>query len=123
MQKNACARARAIYMRVRVKGSDTMPDKCPDNCPLEPRVNALEEANKNYDRLNEKTDGRLSNLETENAVQNAHYSAVNSKLDELTTMVRELTAKAGKRWDSLVDKAIWAVAAAVIAYLLARAGL
>ena len=31
--------------------------------------------------------------------------------------------KPGKRWDAIVDKAIWAVLAVVIAFLLARIGL
>lgn len=31
--------------------------------------------------------------------------------------------KPGKRWDSIVDKAIWAVLAAVIAFILAKVGL
>ena len=31
--------------------------------------------------------------------------------------------KPGKRWDAIVDKAIWAVLAAVIAFVLAKIGL
>lgn len=31
--------------------------------------------------------------------------------------------KPGKRWDAIVDKAIWAVLAAVIAFVLAKVGL
>lgn len=34
-----------------------------------------------------------------------------------------LEQKPAKRWDTLVDKIIWAVAAALIAFLLARIGL
>lgn len=34
-----------------------------------------------------------------------------------------MEAKPAKRWDSIVDKAIWAVCAAVIAFLLGRIGL
>lgn len=37
---------------------------------------------------------------------------------EIKADVKSLTSKSGKRWDDLVDKAIWAVAAAAIAYLL-----
>ena len=53
----------------------------------------------------------------------AHYRAIDAKLDELTIMVKELSGKAGKRWEGLVEKALWAVCAAVIAFLLARIGL
>lgn len=103
-----------------------MTEKCTDNprdCPLAPRVEALEEANKNHSRTHEGMYDRIRELEKENAVQNAHWKNVNEKLDELTVMVKDLTGKAGKRWESMVDKALWAVCAAVIAFLLARVGL
>lgn len=100
-----------------------MPDKCLDSCPLVPRVEALEQDNERHTQTHKEIFDRLRKVETDNAVQEAHYKAIDAKLDELTVMVKELSGKAGKRWDSLVDKAIWAVAAAVIAYLLARAGL
>lgn len=103
-----------------------MTEKCTDNprdCPLISRVEALEEANRQHSRTHEGMYDRIRALETENAVQNAHWENVDGKLDELTAMVRDLTGKAAKRWDSIVDKAIWAVAAAVIAFLLGRVGL
>lgn len=103
-----------------------MPEKCADNprdCPMAARVEALEEANKQHSRTHEGMFDRIRALETENAVQNAHWKNVDGKLDDLTTMVRELSGKAGKRWESMVDKAIWAVCAAVIAFLLAKVGL
>ena len=62
-------------------------------------------------------------LEKENAVQNAHWKNVDEKLDELTIMVKDLSGKAGRRWESMMDKALWAVCAAVIAFLLGRVGL
>ncbi len=100
-----------------------MPEKCAENCPLVPRVEALEEANRNYDRINEGLVSRIGNLETENAVQNAHYKIIDEKLDDLTAMVKELTGKAGKRWDKLAETALVVVATAVIAFLLGRLGL
>lgn len=99
-----------------------MSDKCPE-CPLVPRVEALEENDKRHTETHKEIFDRLRKVETDNAVQEAHYKAIDAKLDELTIMVKELSGKAGKRWDSLVDKAVWAAAAAVIAYLLARVGL
>ena len=42
---------------------------------------------------------------------------------EIKADVKSLTGKSGKRWDDLVDKVIWAVAAAAIAFLLGSAGL
>lgn len=60
--------------------------------------------------------------------------ARDSKLDEkLSNMDKNIekvlqeqescAMKSGKRWDSIVDKAIWAVLAAVIAFVLAKIGL
>lgn len=103
-----------------------MPEKCTDNprdCPLAARVDALEEANKQHSRTHEGMYDRIRELEKENAVQNAHWKNVDEKLDELTIMVKDLTGKAGRRWESMVDKALWAVCAAVIAFLLGRVGL
>lgn len=41
---------------------------------------------------------------------------------EIKADVKSLAGKSGKRWDDLVDKVIWAVAAAAIAFLLGSAG-
>lgn len=103
-----------------------MNEKCTDNprdCPLAPRVDALEEANRQHSRTHEGMYDRIRELEKENAVQNAHWENVGSKLDELTVMVKDLSGKAGRRWESMVDKALWAVCAAVIAFLLGKVGL
>ena len=86
-------------------------------------MEALERANEQHGSTHREMYDRLRVLETENAVQNAHYMAIDAKLDELTIMVKELSGKAGKRWESLVEKALWAVCAAVIAFLLGRVGL
>lgn len=100
-----------------------MHENCPNNCPLEPRVDALERANEQHSATHREIFDRMRTLETSDAVQNAHYQAIDAKLDELTIMVKELSGKSGKRWDGLIDKAIWAVAAALIAFLLAKVGL
>lgn len=42
---------------------------------------------------------------------------------EIKNDVKELNAKPGKRWESLVEKIILTVAAALIGFLLARIGL
>lgn len=101
-----------------------MPEnKCVETCPLLPRVDALEEANRQHSRTHEGMFDRIRELEKENAVQNAHWKNVDEKLDELTIMVKDLSGKAGRRWESMMDKALWAVCAAVIAFLLGRVGL
>lgn len=107
-----------------------MPEKCTDNCPLAPRVEALEKANEQHSTTHREIFARLNDVERDNAVQEAHYRAILDKLDALTARqdtfnqkLNELEAKPGKRWESLAEKAIWAVCAAVIAFLLGRVGL
>ena len=99
-----------------------MHDNCND-CPVLPRVEALEEANKNHSRAHEGMYDRIRALETENAVQNAHWKNVDSKLDELTAMVRDLTGRAGKRWDKAVETVLVAVVTGAVCFLLGRLGL
>lgn len=50
-------------------------------------------------------------------------SNMEKNIQKLVEKQEEQAAKPGKRWDSIVDKIIWAVLAAVITYLLARFGL
>ena len=101
-----------------------MPEnKCAEACPLIPRVEALERANEQHSSTHREIFNRLNSVERDNAVQDAHYRAIDAKLDELTIMVKELSGRAGKRWEGLVEKALWAVAAAVIAFVLGRVGL
>ena len=101
-----------------------MHDNCnPSECPMLPRVEALEEANKNHGRTHEGMYDRIRALETENAVQNAHWANVDSKLDDLTAMVRDLTGKAGKRWDKAVETVLVAVITGAVCFLLGRLGL
>ena len=48
---------------------------------------------------------------------------VENDVKEIKSDVKSLTSKPGQRWDSLVDKIIWAIAGAVLAFLLAKIGL
>lgn len=48
---------------------------------------------------------------------------VENDVKEIKLDVKTLTGKPGQRWDTLVDKIIWAVCAAVIAFILGRLGL
>ena len=62
--------------------------------------------------------------------QIAREAALDEKLNNMDSNIKKVLAtqeacslKSGKRWDAIVDKAIWAVLAAVIAFVLARIGL
>ena len=73
---------------------------------------------------------RIAALEQSGSAQEARYQAIMDKLTELSVRLNEALAtiaalkeKPAKRWESIVDKAIWAVLAAVIAFVLGRMGL
>ena len=42
---------------------------------------------------------------------------------EIKADVKTLAAKPAQRWDSIVDKVVWAILAALIAFMLGRVGL
>ena len=99
-----------------------MNDNCVD-CPLIPRVEALEEANRQHSATHREMFDRLRTLETLSAVQENKLDTILKKLDEITAKVDALESRPAKRWEGLVEKSIWAVCAAVIAFLLGRIGL
>ncbi len=110
-----------------------MPEKCTDNprdCPLMSRVEALEEANKQHSDTHREIFRRLGDLESATAVQGKHLENIDEKLTDIKAdqksilqKVEAMEAKPAKRWEALVEKALWAVCAAVIAFLLGRVGL
>lgn len=103
-----------------------MPEKCTDNprdCPMSARIEALERANEQHGKSHREIYGRLGTLETATAVQETKLDTILKKLDDLNDKVEALEAKPARRWESMVEKAIWAVCAAVIAWFLARVGL
>ena len=80
-----------------------------------------------------RNEGRIKKLEGENAVLHQLATSVAVMAEQMKTMnnsvsamkveVEELKDKPGKRWDSLVEKVIWAIAAALIGFALAQIGL
>lgn len=48
---------------------------------------------------------------------------IDNDIKEIKTDVKNLTSKSAKRWDSVVDKIILAVVAALVAYVCTRIGL
>jgi len=101
-----------------------MPEKCTEPCPeLQRLEQQMEEFQAQNSSSHREMFQRLNALEKSDAVQAAQYSTILEKLDDLTGKVDALETKPAKRWESVVDKAIWAVCAALIAFLLARVGL
>lgn len=63
------------------------------DCPLVPRVDALEKCNERHSETHQKLFDRLNKVETENAVQGAQFAAIMEKLDRMDV-----------KHDRLVDK-------------------
>ena len=79
-----------------------------------------------------RNEGRIKKLEGENAVLHQLATSVavmaeqmktmNTSVSTLTNEVEELKEKPGKRWESLVEKIIWAIVAAFLGFALAQIG-
>lgn len=80
-----------------------------------------------------RNEGRIKKLEKDQEALNdlalsvkelaTDQAHVKGDLAEIKQDVKTLTDKPGKRWDSIVEKLIWAVLAAVVAFVLGRVGL
>ena len=80
-----------------------------------------------------RNEGRIKKLEAESsvlhqlatsvAVMAEQMKTMNENVLTLTSEVDELREKPGKRWESLVDKAIWFLAAALLGYVVSKIGL
>lgn len=101
-----------------------MPENCKEPCAdlhrLEKELDKFQGQNSDTHKEIFK---RLNDLEKAEAAQEKHFETVNEKLDRLIEWQENQRDKPGKRWEGLVEKAIWAVCAAVIAFLLGRVGL
>jgi len=78
----------------------------------EGRIKKLEEEN-----------GTLHSLATSVAVMVEQVKQINTNVSTLKVEVKELKEKPAKRWDSLIDKIVWAVAGGIVAYFLTQIGL
>ena len=80
-----------------------------------------------------RNEGRIKKLETEHevlhelatsvAVMAQRMDTMNQNVATLTAKVEEIEDKPAKRFDDIVDKLIWAVLGAIVAYILKGAGL
>lgn len=71
----------------------------------------------------EEESGVLHQLATSVAVMAEQLKTMNSSVSTMKTELEELREKPAKRWDSLVDKIVWSIAAALIGFALAQIGL
>ena len=93
---------------------------------MEHRLTQVEDRSKsNTKRLDEmeKRQDDLDRLATSVEVLATREAAVENDVKEIKSDVKSVLAKPGKKWEAIVDKIVWAVLAAVIAFLLGRLGL
>lgn len=92
----------------------------------ESRLVKVEERTKsNSHRLDEveRRQDDLDKLVSSVSVLAAKQEQVESDVKEMKADVKTLIGKPARRWDAMMDKILWAVLAAVIAFLLGRVGL
>ena len=92
----------------------------------EHRLTEVEQRSKSNTKRLDEVETRQDNLDklaTSVAKLATKQEDMDGDVKEIKADVKALNAKPGKRWESIVDKAVWAVLAAVIAFLLGRVGL
>ncbi len=92
----------------------------------EERLTKVEERTKsNTHRIDdlEKRQDNLDDLVSTVKVLAVREENVESDVKEIKSDVKSLTSKSGQRWEGLVDKIIMTIAAAVLAFILAKIGL
>jgi predicted nucleic acid-binding Zn-ribbon protein len=92
---------------------------------FEHRLTEVEDRSKsNQHRLNkvEQKQDELGELVSSVKILAEREEKVESDVKEIKEDVKSLTNKPAKRWDSLVDKIILTVAAAVVGFILAKFG-
>lgn len=93
---------------------------------VEHRLTEVEDRSKsNQHRLDEleKRQDNLDDLVTTVKVLVVREETVENDVKEIKEDVKSLASKSGQRWDSLMDKILWAVVGAVLAFLLGKIGL
>jgi len=92
----------------------------------ERRLTEVEERSKSnshrLDKLEESTEA-INRLATSMEVMAERQEQVVETVGKLDTKVTALEEKPAKRWDGLIDKIVWAIAAAFIGFVLAQMGL
>ena len=71
----------------------------------------------------EKKQDNLDSLVTSVAVMATKQAVIENDVTEIKSDVKCLTGKSGKRWDTIVDRVIWAIVASAVGYFLAQVGL
>jgi hypothetical protein len=92
----------------------------------EHRLTEVEARSKSNTRRLDEVEKRQDNLDqlvSSVAVMAKEQEHIKSDVSEIKSDVRSIIDKPGKRWDSIVEKIVWAVVAAVLGLLLGYFGL
>ena len=99
-------------------------------CGMKTRIENLEEDSRRNQSTHKEFYNRFEAIVERMARNDERYTQIIQATSEIKQDVKEtknaiqsINEKPGKRWEGIVDKAIWAVCAAVIAFILARVGL
>lgn len=92
---------------------------------LKIKLTEVEQRAKSNTHRIEKVEQRQDNLEkltdTISVLAN-EQEHIKSDVGEIKTDVKTLTEKPAKRWDAIVDKVLWAIVGAAVAFALAQIG-
>ena len=93
---------------------------------LKIKLTEVEQRTKSNSHRIDKIEERQDNLEkltdTISVLAN-EQEHIKSDVGEIKTDVKTLTEKPAKRWDAIVDKVLWAIVGAAVAFALAQIGL
>lgn len=92
----------------------------------EKRLTGVEERSKSNSHRLDEVERRQNDLDelvgTVKVLANREENIENT-VKEIKDDVKSITGKSATRWDGLVDKIVWAIAAALIAFVLSRIGI
>lgn len=89
---------------------------------LEQRVNALEQCDQKNQNAHREFYNRLQVVEVSYAISQERHEQIMKRLDTLNRTLEELSSHSGKRWNGLVDKALYGGVGVIVAYMLTQIG-
>lgn len=94
-----------------------------ENCATSVRLAALEEGLKKVNAEHKEFFDRIRAIEVTGAIQSERYDIILERIERINESVETLTSAPGKKWEAAVDKVIFTVIGAVVAFILTQLGL
>lgn len=96
------------------------------NCALYEKVEQMErqaiEARKAASITHREMFERIRKLEDDRTEIKTHYEHIETEITGIRKSLDDIKNRSGKRWDGLVDKVLYLVVGAVVAYAMTRLG-